>query len=410
MAKSFVISKWQVFEAYKTVKANGGAAGVDGQSLEEFDRQLRKNLYRIWNRLSSGSYFPPPVRAVPIPKKSGGVRVLGVPTVSDRIAQTVVKMSLEPLVEPHFHEDSYGYRPHKSAHQALAVTRQRCWWYDWVLEFDIRGFFDAIGHDLLMKALRRHTTNKWVLLYVERWLKAPLQEADGRLIVREKGTPQGGVISPLLANLFLHYVFDAWMLKHFPKIPFCRYADDGLLHCRSRKQAEFLKSKIGERLRECGLEIHPDKTKIVYCKDINRTGEYPLIQFDFLGYTFRPRLSKDKYGRCFANFTPAVSGSALKAIRQEVRSWKINLKSEKSLKDLSHMFGPVIRGWLNYYARFHRSGMHSVGRQLNEALTRWAMRKHKGFGVHKTKAGKWLARIAKSEPNLFPHWQFGFRP
>lgn len=292
-AKSYEISKRLVWEAYQQVKANKGAAGVDDQSLSEFERDIGNNLYRIWNRMSSGSYFPPPVKAVAIPKKSGGERILGIPTVSDRIAQAVVKLVLEPVLDPCFHPDSYGYRPGKSAHQAIEVTRKRCWWHDWVLEFDIRGLFDNIDHQLLMKAVRHHTDCKWVLLYIERWLTAPMQKEDGTLCRRDRGTPQGGVASPLLANLFLHYAFDRWMATHFPKVPFCRYADDGLVHCRSLSQALYLKEKLACRFKECGLELHPDKTKVVYCRDIHRQQEYETIQFDFLGYTFRPRRSKD---------------------------------------------------------------------------------------------------------------------
>jgi RNA-directed DNA polymerase len=291
-AKSFEIPKRLVWEAYKRVKANRGAAGVDEQSLKEFEESLGDHLYRIWNRMSSGSYFPPPVKAVAIPKKSGGERTLGIPTVSDRIAQATVKLVLEPQVEPYFHDDSYGYRPGKSAHQAIAVTRKRCWRYDWVLEFDIKGLFDNIDHGLLMKAVRCHTNCRWVLLYIERWLTAPMQKKDGTIISRDRGTPQGGVISPLLANLFLHYAFDRWMATNFPKLPFCRYADDALIHCRSHKQAIYLRRELESRLRECGLELHPVKTKVVYCKDIHRKQEYGTIQFDFLGYTFRPRRSK----------------------------------------------------------------------------------------------------------------------
>jgi RNA-directed DNA polymerase len=282
-AKSFDISKELVWQAYKLVKANGGAAGVDGQSLLEFDQDLSNNLYRIWNRMASGSYFPPPVKAREIPKKSGGKRILGIPTVSDRIAQMVVKLRLEPKVEPHFHEDSYGYRPGKSAHQALDVTRRRCWRYDWVLEFDIRGLFDNIDHELLMKAVRKHTDCKWTILYIQRWLTAPMQMQNGDVMKRDRGTPQGGVISPLLANLFLHYAFDKWMTKNFPEVPFCRYADDGLLHCRSLEQAQLMHERIDQRFKECGLELHPDKTKIIYCKDSDRRGEYEHIRFDFLG-------------------------------------------------------------------------------------------------------------------------------
>jgi len=407
-AKSYEIPKRLVWEAYKRVKANGGAAGVDEQSLLEFEGELGNNLYRIWNRMSSGSYFPPPVKAVAIPKKSGGQRTLGVPTVSDRIAQTVVKLVLEPQLEPHFHADSYGYRPGKSAHQAIEVTRKRCWWHDWVLEFDIRGLFDNIDHGLLMKAVRHHTDCKWVLLYIERWLTAPMQNEDGTLSRRDRGTPQGGVISPLLANLFLHYAFDRWMAAHFPKVPFCRYADDGLIHCRSQGQAQFLRQMLADRLKECGLELHADKTKVVYCRDIHRQKEYETIQFDFLGYTFRPRRSKDRYGRVFVNFTPAISRAATKALRQEIRGWRVQLKSDKSIEDLSRMFAPVIRGWINYYCRFYPSAFKPVADRLNMALTCWAMRKFKRLRGHKRRARHWIGRVTHRQPGLFPHWRAGF--
>jgi RNA-directed DNA polymerase len=407
--KPFEIPKQLVVDAYQLVKKNGGAAGVDDESLEMFERDLKNNLYRIWNRLASGSYFPPPVKAVPIPKKSGGTRVLGIPTVSDRVAQMVVKLSLEPMIEPHFHEDSYGYRPGKSAHQAIEVTRKRCWWHDWVLEFDIRGLFDNIPHDLLMKAVRTHTDNKWILLYIERWLKAPMQMKGGELLARDKGTPQGGVVSPLLANLFLHYVFDVWMKRCFPSLPFCRYADDGLVHCRSLKQAEYLLECLKERFGSCGLELHPEKTKIVYCKDLHRKEQYKTIQFDFLGYTFRPRKSKDRKNRIFVNFTPGISGNAAKAIRQEVRGWRLQLKSDKSIVDLAQMFRPVIQGWVNYYCKFHKSAFHQTADHLNEALARWAMRKFKKKNGRR-RAGYWIGKIAQKQPHLFPHWRIGFRP
>ena len=407
-AKSYEIPKRLVWEAYKRVKANGGAAGVDEQSLSEFEGALGNNLYRIWNRMSSGSYFPPPVRAVAIPKKSGGQRTLGIPTVSDRIAQTVVKLVLEPQVDPHFHADSYGYRPGKSAHQAIEVTRKRCWWHDWVLEFDIRGLFDNIDHGLLMKAVRRHTDCRWVLLYIERWLTAPMQNEDGSIHRRDRGTPQGGVISPLLANLFLHYAFDRWMAANFPKVPFCRYADDGLIHCRSLRQAHYLKNRLADRLKECGLELHPDKTKVVYCRDIHRQQEYETIQFDFLGYTFRPRRSKDRYGRVFVNFTPAISRAATKAIRQEIRGWRLQLKSDKSIEDLSRMFAPVIRGWINYYCRFHPSAFKPVADRLNMALAGWAKRKFKRLRGHQRRARHWIGQVADRQPGLFPHWRASF--
>jgi len=343
-----------------------------------------------------------------IPKKSGGERPLGIPTVSDRVAQAVAKLVLEPELEPHFHEDSYGYRPGRSAHQAIAVTRKRCWWHDWVLEFDIRGLFDNIDHTLLMKAVQHHITCKWVLLYIERWLTAPVQQKDGTLRHRTKGTPQGGVISPLLANLFLHYAFDRWMTKEFRQLPFCRYADDGLVHCRTQKQAEYVLGRLSRRMRDCGLEIHPLKTRIVYCKDVNRQQEHDDIRFDFLGYSFRPRRSYDRHGRVFTNFTPAIAPSAAKALRQEVRSWRLQLKSDKSLEDLSRMFSPVVAGWVHYYCRFYASAFNSVARYINRAIVRWAMRKFKKLRGHKGRAIRWLERIAQQRPHLFAHWRAGF--
>jgi RNA-directed DNA polymerase len=407
-AKPFDIPKRLVWNAWRLVRANRGAAGVDEESLEMFERDLKNNLYRLWNRMSSGSYFPPPVREVLIPKKSGGERPLGIPTVSDRVAQAVVKLVLEPELEPHFHEDSYGYRPGRSAHQAIAVTRKRCWWHDWVLEFDIRGLFDNIDHALLMNAVQHHTICKWVLLYVGRWLIAPVQQKDGTLRQRTKGTPQGGVISPLLANLFLHYAFDRWMTKLFPRLPFCRYADDGLVHCRSLKQAEYVRERLSQRLQECGLELHPDKTRIVYCRDLHRRQEYGAIRFDFLGYTFRPRRSYDRYGRTFINFTPAMAPTAAKALRQEVRSWRLQLKSDKSLEDLSRMFNLTIAGWMKYYCRFYASAFNAVARHINRAIARWAMRKFKKLRGHKTRAIKWVERIALHRSHLFAHWRAGF--
>ena len=329
-AKPFCISKWEVWEAYKRVKANQGAAGVDEQSIADFERNLKGNLYKIWNRMSSGSYFPPPVRTVKIPKANGGERKLGIPTVSDRIAQQVVKSRLEPVVDPLFHPDSYGYRPGKSALDAVGQARQRCWRYDWILDLDIKGFFDNIPQDLLIRAVKKHAKEQWMVLYIERWLKAPVQEEDGQLVPREKGTPQGGVISPLLANLFLHYAFDRWMAKQYPQMPFERYADDAIVHCRTEAEAQEVRAAIAARLKECGLELHPEKTKVVYCKDDDRRRTYPNEKFDFLGYTFRPRRSKNRKGKFFINFSPAVSDKAVKAIRVEIRSWNLHLRSDKS--------------------------------------------------------------------------------
>jgi len=316
-AKPFCISKKSVMAAWERVKANKGAFGVDEESIEDFVSNLKDNLYKIWNRMSSGTYFPPPVRAVEIPKSDGSKRLLGIPTVSDRVAQAVVKDYLEAIVEPKFHEDSYGYRPGKSALDAVGVARQRCWHQDWSIDIDIKGFFDNLDHELMMKAIKVHTNEKWIHLCIERWLKAPLQGKDGEQIKRERGTPQGGVVSPLLANIFMHHAFDKWMEKHFPGIKFERFADDILAHCSSLKQAEKVLGEIKIRLRECGLELHPGKTKIVYCKDTGRKGSYEHESFDFLGYTFRPRRSKKKdEKKYFVNFTPAISKRAANRIRK----------------------------------------------------------------------------------------------
>jgi RNA-directed DNA polymerase len=316
-AKPFLISKREVWDAYQRVKANKGAAGIDEQSIAEFEKDLKDNLYKLWNRMSSGSY-PPPVRTVKIPKAGGGERKLGIPTVADRIAQTVVKAKIEPQIEPLFHPNSFGYRPGRSALDAVGKARRHCWDYDWVLDLDVRGFFDNIDWELLMKAVKKHAQAPWVVLYIERWLKAPAQEEDGTLVERTSGTPQGGVISPLLANLFLHYAFDVWMARQYPHLPFERYADDAIVHCRTRREADEVRSAVAQRLQECRLELHPEKTKIVYCKDEDRRGDYANQKFDFLGYTFRPRKSKNRWGKLFVNFSPAISDRAAKAIRDEI--------------------------------------------------------------------------------------------
>lgn len=408
-AKPNSISKWEVWEAYKRVKANQGAAGVDEQSIADFEERLKDNLYKIWNRMSSGSYFPPAVRTVKIPKASGGERKLGIPTVSDRIAQMVVKSRLEPELDPIFHADSYGYRPRKSALDAVSQARQRCWKYDWIIDMDIKGFFDNIDHDLLMRAVRKHAKDKWAVLYIERWLKAPAQDEVGNVTERVKGTPQGGVISPLLANLFLHYTFDVWMRKNYGHLPFERYADDAIVHCRTEAEAQQVKAAIADRMKECRLELHPEKTKIVYCKDDDRRGKYRNERFDFLGYTFRPRRSKNWKGKYFINFTPAVSDKAAKAIRAEIRSWKLHNRSDKAIDDLSRMFNPIIRGWIQYYGRFYRSALYPMMRQLDRSLARWAYRKYKKLRGHLRRATHWIARISRRDPRLFAHWQMGVR-
>lgn len=397
-------------QAYELVKVNRGAGGVDRQSLGEFEKNLKDNLYKIWNRLSSGCYFPPPVRAVAIPKKAGGERILGVPTIGDRVAQTVVKLMFEPCVEPYFLDDSYGYRPNKSALDAVGVTKRRCWEYDWVLEFDIRGLFDNISHELLMKAVRKHTECKWVILYIERWLKAPLQLNDGTLVQRDKGTPQGGVISPVLSNLFMHYVFDTWMKRNYPNRPWCRYADDGLVHLKTEKEAQEMFLALKTRFEECGLEMHPVKTRIVYCKDGTRKQEKPNKAFDFLGYTFRARVCKNtKRNSLFVNFTPAVSKTALKAMRAKTKKDNLRNRTDLSLKEIAKWYNPILQGWLGYYGRYYRSALYSVWRHFNKTLVAWVMRKYKHFQRRKTKASIFIEKLMESHPNLFVHWRNGMK-
>jgi RNA-directed DNA polymerase len=403
--KPFKIDKRQVYKAYKAVKSNQGAAGVDGQTLEQFETDWKRNLYKIWNRMSSGTYFPPPVRAVSIPKKSGGERILGVPTVSDRIAQVVVKQLIEREMETIFLPDSYGYRPGKSALDAVGVTRERCWKYDWVLEFDIKGLFDNIDHVLLLKAVRKHVTCEWALLYIERWLKAPMEQ-DGVRMERTRGTPQGGVVSPILANLFLHYTFDLWMKRTYPDLLWCRYADDGLVHCRTEREAEALKAALQARLAECHLELHPIKTRIVYCKDRNRKAVYPNVTFDFLGYCFRPRLVKNAWNhQLFWGFNPAASPAALKEIRSTIRDLRFRRQTQLSLVDIAHRLNPLLRGWIEYYGRYTPSALQPIFWHVNLTLLRWARRKFKRFEAHSTQAGRFLEQLAREQGALFVHWR-----
>jgi RNA-directed DNA polymerase len=321
----------------------------------------------------------------------------------------VVKMHLEPKIEPLFHPDSYGYRPFKSAHDAVGQARKRCWKYDWVLDLDIKGFFDNIPHELLMRAVRKHAPEKWVVLYVERWLKAPAQNEHRQLTTREKGTPQGGVASPLLANLFLHYGFDAWMARKNPSIPFERYADDAIVHCRTKKEAESLREAIILRMAECGLELNLQKTRIVYCQDADRRGTHEHEKFTFLGYEFRPRRARNHRGKYFVSFLPAISDKAAKAIREEIRGWKIQLRSDKSLEDLARMFNPILRGWMQYYGKYYRSMLHPVFRPLNRRLVRWACRKYKKLRDHQRRATHWLRRISIRSAQLWAHWQIGVK-
>jgi RNA-directed DNA polymerase len=410
-AKPYNIPKQLVWRAYQRVKANRGAAGVDGVSLGAFELDLKGNLYKIWNRMSSGAYLPPPVRLVEIPKDNNSTRPLGIPTISDRVAQTVAKMVLEPEVEPYFHPDSYGYRPGRSALDAVGTARKRCWTADWVIDLDIKAFFDSIPHDLVERAVAHHTDKPWVCLYVGRWLRAPVERPDGTLMERTKGTPQGGVISPILANLFLHYAFDLWIARNYPSIQFERYADDAIVHCKTEEEARTVLEAIRGRFAECGLVLHPTKTKIVYCKDDDRTGEYEHIKFDFLGYSFQPRRAKNRWGQFFVSFLPAISNKAAKAIWQTIREWRMaSTRNNQRLEDLARLTNPVVRGWMNYYGRFYRSKCVQVLRRLNEALAGWARWKFKRFRRRERASMHWLGCIARRDPNLFVLWQLGVRP
>ena len=403
--KSLPITKAMVWKAYQLVKRNGKAAGVDGQSLEDFAMDLKNNLYKIWNRMASGSYFPPPVRRVEIPKSGGGSRPLGIPTVADRVAQMVVKQVLEPQLEPIFDQDSYGYRPGKSAHQAVESCRKRCWRYDWAVDLDIKGFFDSIDHALLMRALQVHTSERWVLLYLQRWLEAPVELPDGTLQERTSGTPQGGVISPLLANLYLHYAFDAWMQRSFPHVPFERYADDVICHCRSRAEAQRLMEAMQERFASCGLTLHPEKTQVVYCKDSSRRGQFPQIQFTFLGYCFRPRMAKNRHGEIFTSFLPAVGPQALKRMRDKIRQIDLRRQTYLPLEEMARRLNPILRGWIQYYGRFYPTELRAkLFSYLNQELSAWLRQKHQRLRRKHRRRRELLVRIAQQRPGLFVHW------
>lgn len=410
VSKPNEISKHLVLEAWLKVKANAGAAGLDGQSVRDFEKCRDKELYKIWNRMSSGSYFPSAVKCVEISKRSGGTRKLGIPNISDRVAQTVVKMLIEPRLENLFDEDSYGYRPNKSAHDAIEVTRQRCWKSNWVLEYDIKGLFDNLDHSLLMKAVRHHVQEKWIILYIERWIKAPMVMADGVETSRESGTPQGGVISPLLSNLFLHYAIDGWMRRTLPHISWCRYADDGLAHCKTRRQAEYVLKALSARLEECGLEIHPDKTKIVYCQDDNRPKVNGVsTKFTFLGFEFKARCALNrKKAITFRVFIPAIGKDRLKELRYKVK-YKLRVLKfyHLSLQGLAKAINPVIQGWINYYGKFYPSALNVLSKYLNDCLMRWARRKFKSLLKKRGRAYKMLKEIYQSNPNLFAHWKAG---
>ena len=402
--KMYAIGREEVEAAWRRVRAKGGKGGVDGESIKSFEVKLEGNLYKIWNRMSSGSYHPKAVRRVEIPKEDGKKRPLSIPTIGDRVAQEVVRARLEPVVEKFFHQDSYSYRKKKSATEAVGNCRKRCWNYDWVLDVDIQQFFDTIDHELMMKAVEKHCTEKWMRLYIERWLKASVIHPDGRVEERHRGTPQGGVISPLLANLYLHYTFDAWMGRTFPEAEFERYADDIVIHCKSQEQSEEIRQALAKRLEECKLKLHPEKTKVVYCKDGTRKGMYPTKKFTFLGYTFQERSAKNgATGKIFSRFLPAVSNNKARRFRTELKKSRIFNIHQQSLETLAEELNPKVRGWYGYFSQYYKSALHRMNDWLDASILRWARTKYR---MRWRKLNQLLRRLHKQNPKRFVHWTF----
>jgi len=408
--KSIPISRPMIWEAYKKVRSNQGSAGVDQISMDEFDADRSQHLYKLWNRMASGSYFPPPVKEVEVPKKDGKVRKLGIPTIGDRVAQMAVKDYLESRFEQIFSPHSYGYRPKRNAHQALESVRENCRKTDWVIDLDIKGFFDNIDHNKLMLAVEKHVPEKWCIMYILRWLQMPVLTKSGELILKQgKGTPQGGVISPLLANLFLHYAMDMWLEQTHPTVSYVRYADDAILHCRNKAQAEDVLKTLKERMLKCGLELHPEKTKLVYCKDYRRQENHEMVKFDFLGYSFQPRNTKSKRtGKLFVGFDCAISINSKKRIADKMKELDIVHLTHKSIVGVAIYLDPFIRGWVNYYGRFRIGALKPIFQQLRNRLVMWARKRYKRYKTSLNSAFDWLNRIKEQFPNLFYHWKLGF--
>jgi RNA-directed DNA polymerase len=406
--KPLPISKEMVRRAYKKVKSNGGSAGADRVSIQEFEENLAGNLYKLWNRLASGSYFPPAVKEQEIRKDNGKVRKLGIPTVADRIAQQVVKEYLEPRLDKEFHDSSYGYRPLRSAHQALACVRDNVRKYAWVIDLDITAFFDNVNHEKLLMALDKHVEEKWVSMYVKRWLEAPIAKANGEIQVKQGiGTPQGGVISPLLANLYLHYTFDKWMEIHFPHIPFVRYADDIVIHCSREEESLFVLAKIEERLSQCNLSIHPDKTHVVYCKDYRRNLSGKKVTFDFLGFSFRPVSKPSKRGGMFLGYDCEVSKKSYSKIVSEVKGTRFDVWAV-SWQQVADLLNSKIMGWVQYYDKFRQRALTKVFHRLHLRLIKWIMNRFKRFRAQKRKAMSYLKFVHRRYSYLFYHWRIGY--
>lgn len=398
--KAFEIPKKLIWQSFQDVKRNRGAPGCDGETIKDFEEKRDRNLYKIWNRMSSGSYLPPPVLEKKIPKGDGRERTLGIPTVGDRVAQGAVKILLEEKLDPLFHEDSYGYRPNKSAHHAVEKAKQRCWEYNWVVEIDIKGFFDNVEHDYVLKALRHHNFPSWSILYCERWLKAPMQEAGGTIKQRTKGTPQGGVISPLLANLFLHYAFDCWIKRELPNVLFERYADDIVCHVPNFKEAQKVRDLIARRLKSVGLEVNEAKSKIVYVDTFQRWNVE--TEFTFLGYDFRVRNLKDFRGKYFRKVMPGASKKALRNITETVKAWRIHRSTNEDIKTFARRYDATIRGWIEYYGEhWYWNFNYHLWRVVQSRLLKWVRRTRR---IGQKKAERWLANVRKERPKLFAHW------
>ncbi len=413
--KTHDVTLEELSAAYGKVRSNAGASGIDGQSLEMFEATKVGGLYKLWNRMASGSYFPKAVRGVEIPKSDGGVRLLGIPTVSDRIAQQVAVNVMEPVMEKVFHSDSYGYRPGKSAHTAIDQCLVRCHAYRWVIDMDIKGYFDCIDHELMMKVVEYYFTDRWVLLYIQRWLKSPMMMPDGKLVERTKGTPQGGVISPLLSNMFLHVVFDAWMQNLYADNPhgnvrWERYADDIIVHCKTEKEARYLLTQIRKRMKSCKLELHPEKTKIVYCKQSGRWGGNRQVKFNFLGFEFRPSVVKCKDGRKRICYRAQISSQSKKNIVRYFERMKIHRCTSLTLVQIAERIVPQLRGWIRYYSIVSPSALHEVFSVLNDRLVRWYTNKYKRYRRRMQQAREQLREDYKNFPNLFVHWQYGYTP
>ena len=400
------ITKVMVKEAYRKVKANKGSAGVDEESLEEFQSDLLNNLYTLWNRLSSGSYIPKPVKEVTIPKANGSKRILGIPTVSDRIAQQVIKAYLEPRLEAEFLNNSYGYRPLKSAHDAVASVRENVRHYAWVVDMDIKSFFDEVNHELLMKALDCHVKENWVKMYIKRWLEVASQKQDGTLITKEgKGTPQGGVISPLLSNLYLHYVLDKWFEKHYPHVAFVRYADDVILHCRNEEEAKQTLEAMRHRLQECKLRLNEEKTKIVYCQDYRRQKRKDYRKkFDFLGFTFKPQPAVSKRGGLFLGYGCGISQVSETRIVKGWKEQKFHLRSPLTIQEIAAKINPQMVGIIRYYGKFRLWSLQKLIRSFHLRLVKWVLNKYKGFKNKYGRAYDWIKEIKVNYPTMFYHW------